>query len=862
MMTRAKTLALLLPELPPTLGQDLCRWIEQYLVHGEGDFLGQPFLLEPWQKRIIYRLYEYDPKTLRRIVRRALIILPKGCGKTELTAAIGLAELCGPVTIGSDGRPTRRTAPNIPVAAASYEQANKLYGAAKLIAENGPLSQFLDIYDTQMQLKDDVGTMFRVAAEAGTNDGGLPTAFLADEIHEWVGRKARVHLVIGNSLAKRAGALEINLSTPDDADPESLLGKLVAYGDRILAGEIVDPSFLYVRYSAPMEISLDEPVALREGLRECHPASWIDIERVAARWEVDKIPEHEFRRYHLAQFVRSSTAWLREGAWAACADSTRSPDTIPSGTEIVLGFDGCVDEKTEILTARGWSRFPDLTPLDRVATLNSEHEVEWHCPTRKVIRWHDGPMIHFSGHSIDMLVTPDHDLLVTRPEAADWQRVPASSVRDKWGPQGGRPRWRVKKNARSQVAERCEFVDIPAHPDPARGRPIKHVGRAPIREMLRLMGYYAAEGSVCRGSNYKGEQGTPRGRVVLSQKTNVKVTDDMAGCVSAVGLLPRVTPTGVRVQSRELAEYLADQIGTSSASKRIPRWVMRLDADLLSEFFEAYMAGDGHTSPEGHRSATTKSRQLADDLQEMALRLGLSASVRYVDGYDWWYVSFIQRNEPCLHRKPIEVNHTGWVFDVTVPNHVIYVRRNGKAYWTGNSYNDDSTALVGCTVEEQPHVFVVGLWEKPERARGDWVVPRDEVAVRIAEAIERYRVLELAADPPGWHSEIAQWEERYGHVVVTEFRTNMRKFMARACARLHSAVANGTMTHDGNNRLSGHVANAITKETTDGAYITKEYRHSARKIDAATAAVIAFDRAVTLHEKGKSVYEGRGMVTV
>ena len=32
-------------------------------VHGEGDYLGEPFLLEPWQKRIIYRLYEYDPKT-------------------------------------------------------------------------------------------------------------------------------------------------------------------------------------------------------------------------------------------------------------------------------------------------------------------------------------------------------------------------------------------------------------------------------------------------------------------------------------------------------------------------------------------------------------------------------------------------------------------------------------------------------------------------------------------------------------------------------------------------------------------------------------------------------------------------------
>ncbi len=178
------------------------------------------------------------------------------------------------------------------------------------------------------------------------------------------------------------------------------------------------------------------------------------------------------------------------------------------------------------------------------------------------------------------------------------------------------------------------------------------------------------------------------------------------------------------------------------------------------------------------------------------------------------------------------------------------------------SYNDDSTALVGCTIEQEPHIFVVGLWEKPEHARRDWVVPRDEVAVRIDQAMETYRVAELAADPPGWHREIGEWEDRYGSVVVTEFRTNLRKFMARACARLHSAVANGTMTHDGNKRLAVHVANAVTKETADGAYITKEYRHSPRKIDAATAAVIAFDRAVSLHDQGLSGMGNRGLLSV
>ena len=55
------------------------------------------------------------------------------------------------------------------------------------------------------------GRMYRVAAIAGTNDGGLPTFFVADELHEWVGRKERVHVVIANGLAKRKDAWSLLL---------------------------------------------------------------------------------------------------------------------------------------------------------------------------------------------------------------------------------------------------------------------------------------------------------------------------------------------------------------------------------------------------------------------------------------------------------------------------------------------------------------------------------------------------------------------------------------------------------------------------------------------------------------------------
>jgi phage terminase large subunit-like protein len=157
------------------------------------------------------------------------------------------------------------------------------------------------------------------------------------------------------------------------------------------------------------------------------------------------------------------------------------------------------------------------------------------------------------------------------------------------------------------------------------------------------------------------------------------------------------------------------------------------------------------------------------------------------------------------------------------------------------SYNGDSTGLVGCTVGPDPHVFVVGVWEK-ESAPG-WTVPREEVKARVKQAMERYKVVEFACDPPGWHAEIDEWSDVYPDTVTVEFATNRRAFMAAACSRFFTAATSAGLTHDGDPRLARHLANARLKETPDGAYITKAGRMSPRKIDLAVAAVIAFDRA-------------------
>lgn len=76
----------------PTLGPQVCSWIEQNLVFGPGDLRGDPAKLDAEKRALIYRAYEIypqnHPKAGRRRFRRVCFSLRKGTAKTELAAWI------------------------------------------------------------------------------------------------------------------------------------------------------------------------------------------------------------------------------------------------------------------------------------------------------------------------------------------------------------------------------------------------------------------------------------------------------------------------------------------------------------------------------------------------------------------------------------------------------------------------------------------------------------------------------------------------------------------------------------------------------------------------------------------------------
>jgi phage terminase large subunit-like protein len=154
------------------------------------------------------------------------------------------------------------------------------------------------------------------------------------------------------------------------------------------------------------------------------------------------------------------------------------------------------------------------------------------------------------------------------------------------------------------------------------------------------------------------------------------------------------------------------------------------------------------------------------------------------------------------------------------------------------SFSGDSTGLVGCTLDG--HLFVVDAWERPADADETWRVPVGQVRDAIRLACQRFDVLEVAADPHLW---IETLEGLAGEgLPVVEFTQSPARMVA-ATQRLYEAVANGTVTHDGDSRLRRHVDNCAVKTDRFGPRITKDSKGSSRKIDLAVCAAMAFDRA-------------------
>lgn len=367
---------------------------------------------------------------------------------------------------------------------------------------------------------------------------------------------------------------------------------------------------------------------------------------------------------------------------ASTSEVYGDPDVHPQPEEYrgnvnCIGIRSCYDAETEILTAKGWTPFPELSPDVPVATLNPENQVEYHVPDEYIVQPYVGHLLRFANGKYDFCVTPNHQMYV-RSKTGKLRFLQADESRH-WHS------WKVLTGGTFSGKEQ-EWFTLESPPRNAK----VNATQVAMDTWLEFLGYYISEGCVhirqrdrvVNGRNYEVADYN-----ILIAQENPEKREIIAQCLQKMGFkFFQSDHHQFRICSKQLANILLP-LG-KSGDKYIPREFFSLSPRQSRILLDALVLGDGSKRGEGY-CYYSKSKQLADDVQELALRCGFAANISSHAKYnrDLYCVNIRSPIEAAL-TPPEKVSYTGNVYCVNVTNHVIFVRRNGKVALCGNCYDE------------------------------------------------------------------------------------------------------------------------------------------------------------------------------
>lgn len=338
-----------------------------------------------------------------------------------------------------------------------------------------------------------------------------------------------------------------------------------------------------------------------------------------------------------------------------------------------IGNQGCTTPDAEALTPDGWMNLEQLqaNPGIEIATINPESgKFEWQ-PAELNVFSYSGKLVKYKGQRIDHVYTPEHDMWVRQAKSENWKKRKAAVT-------SGYD-WRVRGGAEDFSGS----ITIPVI-EKTRLKP--EVKFSDNRLYAQFIGWWVSEG-------YTSEDG----RISVCQSPEVNPENyaeicDMLDEMSEIFDFTHkyASPNQRRFSHKGLSQWLITEFGRLDNERHLPRWVKELPVHCLSIILKTLHKGDGD-SKEGTWRYSTVSSQLADDVQEIAVKLGFSTyKTKETRETQDIYRVHISENGVIALPPSGEVDYDGTVWCPTVPNGLWVMRQNGRAIVTGNSVQGDA----------------------------------------------------------------------------------------------------------------------------------------------------------------------------
>jgi phage terminase large subunit-like protein len=345
----------------PSLGAEVCSWIETYLCHGPGDIQETPIILDDEFRAFIWRAYEVYPRDHpwagRRVYPRAFLSRPKGRAKSELAGMLCCVEALGPVRFDGwrgnvpIGAPV--LSPIIKTLATEESQAGNTYDNVLFMLQNGvALDAYpgLDVGLTRINLPNG-GSIEPVTSASKSKDGGKETFAVADEVHLWnTPELHRLYATVTRNITKRKIAdgwllITSTMYAPGEGSVAESMHE-AAKGRRMTG-------LLWDHREAPADVDLEDDDQLRKALEYVYgsAAEWTNIDGIIANEFRDPTKtESDNRRYWLNQPAKRADRLFDPLQAKVLA---RSDIRVDHGSAIVLGFDG--SENRDATALIGWT---------------------------------------------------------------------------------------------------------------------------------------------------------------------------------------------------------------------------------------------------------------------------------------------------------------------------------------------------------------------------------------------------------------------------------------------------------------------------------------------------------------------------
>jgi hypothetical protein len=351
-----------------------------------------------------------------------------------------------------------------------------------------------------------------------------------------------------------------------------------------------------------------------------------------------------------------------------------SPTPLPINPylPVIVGqdFGLCYDDKTEVLTSSGWKLFKDVLDTDTVATRNPvTKKLEYTGINFKVERKYTGKLIGWSSTEVDFLVTPEHRVPYTRRDYPDNVLFAEAS-------------W-IANNMTKHL-----FVDLVSTWE---GKSFTPPCGMSMEVYAELCGWLASDGNF--------ELGTTRFCVA-----QVKEHNDLTALLAKTPFTWNASDIRYRASNEEFYNHFVSKWGRTKTERIISDEIRFAPKEIIEVFLKAFTRGDGHIRVRANGATEwtifANNYELAGGLQELAQKCGKNSSVRIQRGQvslldtgreiisnDGYVVTIKQRAKRAelLKRNYVECDYDGMIYCLNVPYHTLYIRRNGKPSWNGNT---------------------------------------------------------------------------------------------------------------------------------------------------------------------------------